>query len=270
MNETIKALDQLVSKLLVNLLSTKMWVTAGGMILSAWLAYQVGGKEAALAAIAASLGLGGIYTGAKTYQNTHGNNSINGNGTQAEVRSPPATPQQQQQPSAQPAQPAQPAQYLTPFDPMALKLTGDTALMRYESIQDLMVYKDLTEYHPAVRLDFAMLITQRAERELSDAWLEETSRGGFSYPMPSRDTFKSYDAIQKHKLSTQATSPKCQWLPENIDTIYSELAKVYQTQDTISLLRDKPIAWLKNGIPYITTIENIRLEGLKAVKTNGG
>lgn len=66
MSETGKALDamgaRLVSQIWTTATSSKFWITVLGM----YLAFQQGGVEG----LAAALGLGGVYVGAKTYQNT--------------------------------------------------------------------------------------------------------------------------------------------------------------------------------------------------------
>lgn len=76
MNKTTQALDEMIANILATLGSSKFWVTIGGMATSIYLAYSTGGKEAAIIAGAAAIGLPLTYVAAKTYQNTHGENAV--------------------------------------------------------------------------------------------------------------------------------------------------------------------------------------------------
>jgi len=69
MNEINEALKQLLLKVISTISSTKFWFTVLGMAFSGYLAYQVGGINAVIIAVAGIIGLPIVYTVSKTKQN---------------------------------------------------------------------------------------------------------------------------------------------------------------------------------------------------------
>ena len=69
MNETKKALDQALARLIIIASSSKAWFTVLGMAMTAYIGFRQGGLDGMLIALSGALGLPAIYTVAKTVQN---------------------------------------------------------------------------------------------------------------------------------------------------------------------------------------------------------
>jgi uncharacterized membrane protein len=76
MPNTVKAFDEMIARIMIIISSSKFWITVGSMVFSVITALNLSDPIWKVVLIVLGvIGCGAGYVGAKTYQNTHGENS---------------------------------------------------------------------------------------------------------------------------------------------------------------------------------------------------
>lgn len=151
-------------------------------------------------------------------------------------------------------------QYYEPFEPKEMAHIGN-AYEDWENFENLFITVDFTKYHPAIRWEFAQQIVDEGFARLIKAWKAEgVNQKAEALPVPNVSDFDSYDTTEEFNKQVRDSIPGCQWVPEGMKSLLIAFGKLYDTQDKLHQIQNKPINWDK-----AYNLELIRQNGLKAI-----